>query len=110
MVSNTTPTIFNGITGAGDESTITVSPVAVPRIDEKNDCANVLVDSGAPGHHFDDAIILELRNKLEHYQALGIQLSIATPRRYPLKGAGEGLLRGHVIDAKGVQQLIELST
>ena len=110
VVSKTAPDIFGGITGAEDGSAITASPVAMPWTDGRNGSVNVLVDSGASGHRFDDAIILGLRNKLDHYQALAVQKCIATPGRHPLKGAGNRLLRGHMIDAHVVQHPVQLST
>ena len=109
MISKTAPDIFRGISGTQDRLAITASPVAVQWIHGNNSSVNVLVDSGASGHHFDDAIILGLWDELDHHQALAIQRCIATPLRHPLKVAGKGLLRGHIIDAQGVHYLIHLS-
>ena len=70
---------------------------------------SVMVDSGASGHYFDDALIPRLRYRLENYQELAIRRYITTAGGHQLEGAGQGLLRGHIIDAKGVQRLIQIS-
>ena len=101
VVSKTVLDIFGGIAGAEDGSPIIVRPVAVSWTDGRNGSVIVLVDSGASGHHFDDAIILGLRDKPDHYQALAIQRWIETLGWHPLKEAGKGLLRGHTITPKG---------
>ena len=68
-----------------------------------------MVDSGASGHYFDGALISRLRYRLENYQELAIRRYITTAGGHQLEGAGQGLLRGHMIDAQGVQRLIQIS-
>ena len=110
VVSKTAPESFGGITCADNGSAIIVSLVAMPWTDGRNGSVNVLVDSGLPGYHFDNAIVPELRDKLDHYQALAMQGCIVTPGQYPLKEGGKRLLHGHTIDAQGVQHLFQLLT
>ena len=66
------PKPFGGITSTEDRSTLTVGPTARLRTGFNNDSVNVLMDSGASGHHFDDAIILGFRDKLEEYKVLNV--------------------------------------
>ena len=61
------------------------------------------------GHYFDDALILELRYRLDNYQALAIRRWITTAGGHQLKEAGQGLPRGHSIDAQRVKRLTQLS-
>ena len=68
-----------------------------------------MVDSGAWGHYFNDALIPGLRYRLDNYQALAIRRRVTTGGGHQLEGAGQGLLRGHIIDAQGVQCLIQIS-
>ena len=59
------PDVFGGITSTEDGSALTIGPTASPRTGCSNDSVNVLVDSGASGHYFDDAIIPGFRDRLE---------------------------------------------
>ena len=68
-----------------------------------------MVDSGASGHYFDDALIPGLRYRLENYQELAIRRWITTARGRQLEGSCQGPLRGHIIDTQGVQCLIQVS-
>ena len=68
-----------------------------------------MVDSGASGHYFDDALIPGFRYRLDNYQKLTIRRWITTTGGDQLEKAGQGLLRGHIIDAQGVQRLIQIS-
>ena len=67
MVKNTygQPEVFRGITSLEDGSALTIGPTARPRTGCSNDSVNVLVDSGASGHYFDDATIPGFRHRLE---------------------------------------------
>ena len=47
-----------------------------------NDSVNVLVDSGASGHYFDDAIIPGFRDRQEDYKMLDV------PRQISIAGGG----------------------
>ena len=60
----------------------------------KSNVATLMVDSGASIHYFDDAIIHDLKNRLQDY------MHLATPRKIPT--AGEAMLDG---TAKGMQTL-----
>ena len=68
-----------------------------------------MVDSGASGHYFDDALISGLRNRLDNYQALAVRRWITTAGGHQLEEAGQGLLRGHSIGAQGLKRLSRLS-
>ena len=68
-----------------------------------------MVDSGASGHYFDDALIPSLRYRLDNYQALAIRWWITTAGRHQLEEAGLGLFRGHSIGAQGLKCLTRLS-
>ena len=68
-----------------------------------------MVDSGASGHYFDDALIPRLRYRLDNYQALAIRRWITTAGRHQLEEAGLGLLRGQSIGAQGLKCLTRLS-
>ena len=61
------------------------------------------------GHYFDDALIPGLRYRLDNYQALAIRRWITTAAGHQLKEAGQGLPRGHSIDAQRVKRLTQLS-
>ena len=78
VVAKTAPDIFGGITGAEDGLALITGPVAEWWNDGSNGFVNVLVESGASVHNFYDAIISELQDKLDNYQALAIQRGIAT--------------------------------
>ena len=78
-------------------------------IDGSNGSVNVLVGSGASGHYFDIVIIPGLRDILHNYKASASQQYIATSGGRQLKGAGQGLLRVHIIDAQEVQHLLQVS-
>ena len=66
------PRHFGGITGAEDGLALTTSPVAGPCNGKSNGSVNVLVDSGASGHYFDDVITPGLRDNLDSYQVLDV--------------------------------------
>ena len=68
-----------------------------------------MLNSGASGHYFDDALIPGLRYRLDNYQELAIRRWIITAGGHQLKEAGQGLLRGHSIGAQGLKRLIKLS-
>ena len=100
---------FGGITNAEDGLALAVVPAAEKWNRGSNSLVSVMVDSGASGHYFDDARIPRLRYRLENYQELAIRRYITTAGGHQLEGAGQGLLRGHIIDAQGVQRLIQIS-
>ena len=59
----------------------------------------MLVDSGASGHYFDDAIIPRLRNKFDRYQVLDVPRKITTDGEGQLDGVAKGLLINVVVDS-----------
>ena len=68
---------------------IALSSAAITFKDSANsNLTTILVDSGASGHYFDDAIIRDLKRRLKGY------VDLATPRTFFT--AGEGLLDGTV--------------
>ena len=100
------PETFGGITNAEDGLALAVVPAAEKWNCGSNSLVSVMVDSGASGHYFDDALIPRLRYRLDNYQELSIRRYITTSGGHQLEGAGLGLLRDHIIDAQGVQRLI----
>ena len=111
MVKNTygQPEVCGGITSTEDGSALTIGPTAKPWTGCSNDSLNVLVDSGASGHYFDDAINPGFRGRREEYKVLDVPRKISTAGGGELNGTAQGVLRGHVIDDKGVRRLIQLS-
>ena len=69
----------------------------------------MVVDSGASGHFFCDALIPGLNYRLDNDQEFAVRRWITTAGGHQLKGVGRGLLRGHIIDVQGVQRLIQIS-
>ena len=90
-------------------SDLTIGPTAKPRTCCSNDSVNVLVDSGAPGHYFDDAIIPGFRDRQQEYKVLDVPRNVSTAGGGGENGTAQGLLRGHVVDDKGVRRLIQIS-
>ena len=68
-----------------------------------------LVVNGGSGHSFDNCRFTGLSYKLESYQELAIRRRITTAGGHQLKGAGQGLLRGHSIGTQGLKRLTQLS-
>ena len=67
------------------------------------------VDNGESDHSFDNCRFTGLSYKLENYQELAIRRWITTAGGHELKGAGQGLLRGHSIDTQELKRLTQLS-
>ena len=67
-----------------------------------------LVDNGGLGHSFDNCRFTGLSYKLENYQELAIWRWITPAGGRQLKGAGQGLLRGHSIGTQGLKCLTQL--
>ena len=107
--TNGQPETFGGIINVEDGLALAVVPAAEKWNRVSNSLVSVMVDSGASGHYFDDALIPGLRYRLDNYQELAIRRWITTAGGHQLEGAGQGLLRGHIIDARGVQRLIQIS-
>lgn len=66
----------------------------------------MLVNSGASGHQFDDALIPGSRYKLVNYQVLDAMQKITTSEGHRLDGVVRQLLRSDVIDANSTQHLV----
>ena len=103
------PETFGGITNVEDELALAVVPAAEKWNRGSNSLVSVMVDSGASGHNFEDALFPGLRYRLHNYQECAIRRYITTAGGHQLEGAGQGLLRGHIIDAQRVQRLIQIS-
>ena len=89
MVKNTygQPKVFGGITSTEDGSDLTIGPTTRPGTGCSNDSVNVLVESGASGHYFDDAVIPGFRDGLEEYKVFDV------PRK--ISAAGGGWIEWH---------------
>ena len=109
MVSETPFDNFGGITGAEDGSALTAGPVPGPWNDGSNTSVNILGNSGASGHYFDDASILGLRDKLDSYPVLDVPRKITTAGGGQLDGVAQGLVSGIVVNDKGVRISTQLS-
>ena len=103
------PETFGGSTDAEDGLALAAVPAAEKWNRGSNSLVRVMVNSGVSGHYFDDALIPGLRCSLDNYQALAIRRWITTAGGHQLKEAGQGLPRGHSIDAEGVKRLSQLS-
>ena len=107
--TNGQPETFGGITNAEDDLALTAVPASEKWNCGSNSLVSVMVDSGASGHYYDDALIPRLRYRLDDYQELAIRRGITTVGGHRLEEAAQGLLQGHIIDAQGVQRLIQIS-
>ena len=68
------------------------------------------MDNGKSGHSFGNCrFFTGLSYKLENYQELAIRRWITTAGGHQLKGAGQGLIRGHSIGTQGLENLTQLS-
>ena len=107
--TNGQPETFGGSTDAEDGLALAAVPAAETWNRGSNSLVSVMVDSGVSVHYFEDALIPELRYRLDNYQALAIRRWITTAGGHQLKEAGQGLPRGHSIDAQGLERLTQLS-
>ena len=98
------PKNIRDITSTEDGSALKVGPTARSRTG-RNDCVNVLVDDGASGYYFDDAIIPGFRDRLEEYKVLDLPCKISTAEGGCVNSIAQGVLRGHVIDDKRMRRL-----
>ena len=67
------PETFGGTSNAKDGLALAVVPAAEKWNSGSNSLVSVMVDSGAWGHNFDDALIPGLRYRLDNYQELAIR-------------------------------------
>ena len=107
--TNGQPETFGGITNAEDELALAAVPATEKWNRGSKRLVSVMVDSGASGHYFHNALIPGLRYRLDNYQALAIRRWITTAGGHQLEEAGQGLLRGHYIGAQGLERLTRLS-
>ena len=68
----------------------------------------LVVNSGAPGHYPDDAIIRDLKHRLQDYVHLTTFRKILTAREAMLDGTVEDVLQGLVIDDNGNHILVRV--
>ena len=86
---------------------MTSSSVAVISEDSvHSDLAPIMVDTRTPGHYFDDAIIRDLKYRLQDYVHLATPPQILTAGGTMLNSTAEGVLQGLVPDGKGNQILV----
>lgn len=100
---------FGGISIAEDGSALKARQAVGSWNVGSNDSANMLIDSGATGHYFDDGIIHKLRDKLDNYQVLDMLRKITIAAEGQLDGVAQGLLRGNVIVGNGVRGSVQRS-
>ena len=100
--TNGQPETFDAITNTEGGLALAAVPAAETWNFSNNSLVSVMVDSGASDHYLDDVRIPRLRYRLDNYQELAIRLGVTTAGGYQLEGAGQELLWGHIIDAKGV--------
>ena len=85
------------------------SSVAVKSEDSVNsNLATLMVDSGASGHYFDDAIIRGLKHRLQDYAHLTTPSKIITIGGALLNDIAEGVLQGLVTDDNSNQILVRV--
>ena len=70
--------------------------------------ATLMVNSGASGHYFDDAIIRDLKHRLQDYVNLTNAHKIITAGGAMLDGTAECVLQGPVTDDNGNQILVRV--
>ena len=87
------PETFGGIINAEDGLALAAVPAVEKWNRGSNSLVSVMVDSGASGHYFDDALIPKLRYILDNYQEWAIRRWITTAGEHQ-EGVGQGLLRG----------------
>ena len=87
------------------------SSVAITSEDSVNsNLATLMVDSGGSGHYFDDAIIRDLKHRLQDYVHLATPRKILTTGGAMLDGPAEGMLQGLVTDDNGNQIVVRVDT
>ena len=107
--TNGQPETFCGITTAEDGLALAAKSAAETWNRGNKRSVSVMVDNGVSGHSFYNCRFTGSRYKLENYQELAIRRWITTAGGHQLKGAGQGLLRGHSIGTQGLKSLTQLS-
>ena len=83
------------------------SSVAITSEDSVNsNLVTLMMDSGASGHYFDDAIIRDLKYRLQYCVDLFMPRKILTAGGALLNGMSEGVLQGLVTDNNGNKTLV----
>ena len=99
---------------ANDEEPVEKALRALPSVavssenSANSNLATVMVDSGASGRYFDDAIIRDLKHRLQDYVHLTRPRKILTAGGAMLDGTAEGVLQGLVTDDNGNQILVRV--
>ena len=70
--------------------------------------ATLMADSRASGHYFDDAIIRDLKHRLQDYVHLNKPRKILTAGGAMMNGTAEGMLQGLLTDSNGNQILVRV--
>ena len=90
-----------------EKTLMTSSSAAITFQDSVNsNLATLMVDSGASGHYFNDAIIRDLKHRLQDYLHLATDRKILTAGGALLNGTVEGVLQGLVTNDYGNQILV----
>ena len=90
-----------------EKALVASSSVAVTFEDSVNsNFATLMVGSGASGHYFDDAIIRDIKHRLQGYVYLTTPRKIITAGGAILDGTTEGMLQGLVTDENDNQILV----
>ena len=85
-----------------EKALMTSSSVAITSENSVNSNLVIfMVDSGASGHYFDDAIIRDLKHRLQDYVHLTTPRKILTAGGDMLNGTAEGALQGLATDDNG---------
>ena len=86
------------------------SSAAISSQDSANiNVITIMVDSGVSGHYFDDAIIRDLKNRLQDNVHLATPRKILTTGEAMLDDTAEGVLQGLVTDDYGKQILVRVN-
>ena len=92
-----------------EKALVASSSVAVTFEDSVNsNLATLMVDSGASSHYFDDAIIRDLKHRLQDYVHLTTPRKILTAGGAMLDGTAEGVLQDLITDDNGNQILVRV--
>ena len=107
--TNEQPESFCGITTAEDGLALAARQAAETWNRGNKRSVSVMVDNGVLGYSFGNCRFTGLWYKLENYQELAIRRWSTTAGGRQLKGAGQGLLRGHSIGIQGLKRLAQFS-
>ncbi|CAM9605138.1 unnamed protein product [Ascophyllum nodosum] len=83
-----------------------LSPVVTSEDSINSNLATLMMDNGASGYYFDDAIIRDLKHRLQDYVHLTTPRTILTAGEDLLKRTAEGVLQGLAADNNGNQILV----